>query len=165
MTRSNHQLACVLASLAVAIPACRTGPAQEPRRSGGEAGETSRVALSHSLPPLNGNRLKATMVEVSYDPGKGSAPHSHPCPVIGYVVSGALRSQVKGEPEAVYRAGEGFFEPANAVHLISANASLTEPVKFLAYFTCDHDAHLSVPVSDSRATGGNSDVRRGGEAL
>jgi quercetin dioxygenase-like cupin family protein len=155
MTRSNHQLACVLALLAVAIPACRTGPAQELRRSGGEAGETSRVALSHSLPPLNGNRLKVTVVEVSYAPGSGSAPHSHPCPVIGYVVAGALRTQVKGEPEAVYRAGESFFEPANAVHLTSANASSSEPVKFVAYFTCDHDTHLSVPVSDPGAAGGN----------
>jgi quercetin dioxygenase-like cupin family protein len=154
MTPSNH-LFCVLALIGGAIPACRTGPAQQPARSNGDAGETSRIALSQMLPPLSGNRLKVTVVEVSYAPGKGSAPHSHPCPVIGYVVAGALRTQVKGEPEAVYRAGESFFEPANAVHLISANASSSEPVKFVAYFTCDHDTHLSVPVSDSGAAGGN----------
>jgi quercetin dioxygenase-like cupin family protein len=156
MTRSNHLLAWVLALLGAATPACRTGrPKESPRQSNGDAGETSRITLSQVLPPLNGNRLKATVVEVSYEPGKGSAPHSHPCPVIGYVVSGALRSQVKGSPEAVYRTGESFFEPANAVHLVSANASSSEPVKFLAYFTCDHDTHLSVPVSDAGGAGGN----------
>jgi quercetin dioxygenase-like cupin family protein len=152
MTRSNHQLACVLALLGAAIPACRTGPAQEASRNSGKAGETSRIALSQSLPPLNGKRLKISLVEVSYEPGKGSASHSHPCPVIGYVVAGALRSQLNGEREAIYRAGESFFEPANAVHLISTNASSIEPVKFLAYFTCDRETHLSVPVSDAGAS-------------
>jgi quercetin dioxygenase-like cupin family protein len=147
MTWSNHQSAWVLAWLGMALAACRTGPAQEASHS--VAGETSRIALSHSLTPLNGNHLKATVVEVSYARGKGSAPHSHPCPVIGYIVSGALRTRVKGEQETVYRAGESFFEPANAIHLVSANASSSEPVKFVAYFTCDHDTHLSVPVPDS----------------
>ena len=156
MTRRNHLLVCGLALLGAAVPACRTGPAQESaRRSNGNVGETSRIALSQTLPALNDTGLKATLVEVSYGLGGGSAPHSHPCPVIGYVVSGALRSQVKGAPEAIYHAGQSFYEPANAVHLISANASSSEPVKFLAYFICDHETHLSVPVSDSGGRGGN----------
>jgi quercetin dioxygenase-like cupin family protein len=58
---------------------------------------------------------------------------------------------VKGEPEAVYGAGESFFEPANGVHLISANASRTDPAKFVAYFLCDHETKLSVaPVDGQR---------------
>jgi len=44
--------------------------------------------------------------------------------------------------------GESFFEPANGVHLISANASRTAPAKFLAYFLCDHETKLSVPPVD-----------------
>jgi quercetin dioxygenase-like cupin family protein len=156
MTRRNILFACGLALLGAAVPACRADPPrQSTGRSNGDAGETSRIALSQTLPGLEGTRLKATLVEVSYGPGGGSAPHSHPCPVIGYVISGALRSQVKGANEAVYHAGESFFEPANTIHLISANASSSEPVKFLAYFTCDHETHLSVPVSDSGARGGN----------
>ena len=155
MTRINHPFACVLALLEAALPACRTDPGREPpRRSNDEGAEISRIALSHTLPPLDGNHLKVIVVEVSYLPGGGSAPHSHPCPVIGYIVSGALRSQVNGESEAVYRAGESFFEPANAVHVMSANASSKEPVKFVAYFTCDHETRLSVPVSESGTTGG-----------
>jgi quercetin dioxygenase-like cupin family protein len=55
---------------------------------------------------------------------------------------------VKGEPEAVYKVGESFFEPANGVHEISANASRTAPAKFLAYFLCDHETKLSVPPID-----------------
>jgi quercetin dioxygenase-like cupin family protein len=109
-----------------------------------EKTERARVVLAEALPKMDGERLKATVVEVNYGPGESSAPHSHPCPVIGYVVAGALRTQVRGEKEAVYRAGESFYEPANGVHAVSANASQTEPAKLLAYFVCDHDAPLSV---------------------
>lgn len=109
-----------------------------------------RIAKEQALPHLDGGKLKATLVEVTYAPGAGSAPHSHPCPVIGYVVSGELRTQVKGSPEEKYKAGESFYEPPNGVHLVSANASKTEPAKLLAIFVCDHDAELSTPaVSES----------------
>ena len=71
--------------------------------------EQSRVTLAQTLPQLDGRELKATVIEVTYAPGGSSTPHSHPCPVIVYVVKGALREQVKGEPEAVYQAGDSFF--------------------------------------------------------
>src|SRR6266478_2826993 len=106
-----------------------------------------RIANEQALPQLDGGKLKATLVEVTYAPGAGSKPHSHPCPVIGYVVSGELRTQVKGGSEATYKAGESFYEPPNGVHLVSANASKTEPAKLLAIFVCDHEAELSTPVN------------------
>jgi quercetin dioxygenase-like cupin family protein len=106
-----------------------------------------RIANEQALPQLDGGKLKATLVEVTYAPGAGSKPHSHPCPVIGYVVSGELRTQVKGGAEATYKAGESFYEPPNGVHLVSANASKTEPAKLLAIFVCDHEAELSTPVN------------------
>jgi quercetin dioxygenase-like cupin family protein len=105
-----------------------------------------RIPIAQTLPQLNGERLKTTLVEVTYAPGAASAPHSHPCPVIGYVISGELRTQVKGGQVVTYRAGETFYEPPNGVHLVSANASKTEPAKLLAIFVCDHEAELSTPV-------------------
>ncbi len=88
-----------------------------------EKSERARIVLAQALPKMDGEHLKATLVEVNYGPGESSAPHSHPCPVIGYVVAGTLRTQVRGETEAVYKAGESFYEPANGVHAVSANAS------------------------------------------
>ncbi len=117
------------------------------------SGAQSRVAFAQALPQLDGQHLKVTVVEVTYPPGGSSTPHSHPCPVMVYVVEGILRAQVKGEPEAVYHAGESFYEPPNGVHQVSANASQTEPAKFLAYFICDHETPLSVPPPESK-TGG-----------
>jgi quercetin dioxygenase-like cupin family protein len=116
--------------------------------------ERARIVLSRALPKLDGDQLKATLVEVNYGPGESSEPHSHPCPVIGYVVAGALRTQVRGENEAVYTAGESFYEPAHGVHVVSANASQTEPAKLIAYFVCDHDAPLSVAAPEAARPGG-----------
>ncbi len=110
--------------------------------------------LSRSLSKLDGDHLKAVLVEVNYGPGEASSPHSHPCAVIGYVVEGALRTQVNGEPEVIYKAGESFYEAPNGIHLVSANASSTEPAKLVAYLICDHDTPLSVPVPDSKTERG-----------
>ena len=121
-----------------------------------EAGERAGTVFSRALPRLNGDHLQISVVEVRYGPGESSPQHSHPCPVIGYVVEGAYRMHVKGEPEMIYKAGQSFYEAPNGVHLVSANASSTEPVKFIAYFVCDHDTPLSVPAPASKTEGGRS---------
>jgi quercetin dioxygenase-like cupin family protein len=113
----------------------------------------SRVAFSHGLPQLDGGHLEATVVEVTYPPGGANPRHRHPCPVIGYVLDGALRMQVEGQPERIYRAGESFFESPTDVHQVSANASRDTPARFLAYFVCDHRTPLSVPLTDRPAGG------------
>ncbi len=116
--------------------------------------ERARLAFSHALPHLDGNHLQIKVVEVTYGPGESSSPHSHPCPVIGYILKGKLRTQVQGEPEAIYQAGESFYEAPNGVHAVSANASREEPAKFIAYFVCDRDTPLSIGVPEAKATGG-----------
>jgi quercetin dioxygenase-like cupin family protein len=128
------------AALVVGIAAGRVWAAQASPQSGA----TSRVVLNRALPTLDGAHLENSLVEVSYPPGGSSAPHSHPCPVVGYVLSGAVRMQVKGEQEAIYKAGQSFYEAPNGVHQVSANASATEPATFLAFFTCDHKTALTV---------------------
>lgn len=117
--------------------------------------ERARVAFTHALPPLDGSKLSVTVVEVNYGPGESSEPHSHPCPVVGYILEGALRTQVAGEPEAVYHPGESFYEAPNGVHLVSANAGTTAPTKFLAFFVCDNDLPLSSPAPASKSKGAN----------
>jgi quercetin dioxygenase-like cupin family protein len=117
-------------------------------------GEEARIVFTHALPVLDGGRLEAKVVEVTYGPGERSQAHSHPCAVIGYVIEGAVRMQVKGEPEATYKAGQSFYEAPNGVHAISANASKTQRARFLAYFTCDHESPLTVAAPQSKAVEG-----------
>jgi quercetin dioxygenase-like cupin family protein len=105
-----------------------------------------RPVFSQALPQLDGSRLQVTTVEVTYPPGGSSAPHSHPCPVIGYVLKGAVRMQVKGGALSIYKAGDSFYEAPDGIHLVSENLSAREPATFLAYFICDHAAPLSAKV-------------------
>ena len=128
------------AVLGVAVWGCSTGSAKAP---GG--GAQVRTAFTGGLPEMEGDRLRATVLEVTYEPGGASTPHRHPCPVVGYVVQGNLRTQAEGGRAAVYRAGETFFEAPNVVHLVSANARDDKPARFLAIFTCDRETPLSLP--------------------
>ena len=121
-----------------------------------QAKDRARIVLSQPLPKLDGDHLKVVLVEVHYGPGEASSPHSHPCAVMGYVVEGALRAQVKGQPETIYKAGESFYEAPNGIHLVSANASSAEPATLVAYLICDHDTPLSVDVPESIRPKGES---------
>jgi quercetin dioxygenase-like cupin family protein len=146
--RSVAAVACVVAAGFLGWGQVRSDmpPAEKSKRA--------RIVLAEALPKMDGEHLEATLVEVNYGPGESSAPHSHPCPVIGYVVAGTLRTQVRGEAEAVYTAGESFYEAANGVHAISANASAAEPARLLAFFVCDHEAPLSVAAGEAAGPGG-----------
>jgi quercetin dioxygenase-like cupin family protein len=110
----------------------------------------SKTAFTGKLPVLDGQHLTATLVEVTYPPGGANAAHRHPCPVIGYVLAGAVRMRLKGREEQVFRAGDTFFESPADVHAISANASQNEPARFLAYFVCDRETPLTVPATEGQ---------------
>jgi quercetin dioxygenase-like cupin family protein len=140
MMAATGRIGIAVAMLCAAVWGCSIGSAKAP---GG--GAQVRTAFTGGLPAMKGLRLRTTVLEVTYQPGGASTPHRHPCPVVGYVMQGNLRTQVQGGRIAVYRAGETFLEAPNVVHLVSANASGDKPVRFLAIFTCDRETPLSVP--------------------
>jgi quercetin dioxygenase-like cupin family protein len=102
-------------------------------------GETVTPNFAHAIPNIPGKSLKAVVVD--YSPGGASPAHSHAKSafIYGYVVSGAIETQVAGEAPRVVRAGESFYEVPGAHHVISRNASATEPAKLLAVFVVDTD--------------------------
>jgi quercetin dioxygenase-like cupin family protein len=64
--------------------------------------------------------------------------------VFVYVLSGQIRSENSATgPAKVYKAGETFFEPPGSEHLVSENASETEPASLLAVFVADDGAKLT----------------------
>ena len=75
-----------------------------------------KQGYSHELPAMDGNHLRVIVRDIEVAPGEASPPHSHPCAVIGHVAAGAFRHKVKGELEAIYKAGEDFYEAPNGVH-------------------------------------------------
>jgi len=105
--------------------------------------DTVKTNFSQRIPNIPGKSLVA--VEVSYPPSGASAPHRHSAFVYAYV-SGQIASQVEGQPERIYRAGESWYETPGAHHSIGRNASNTEPAKLLAVFIADTgDNALTTP--------------------
>jgi quercetin dioxygenase-like cupin family protein len=102
------------------------------------------TVYSAQLPNVPGKTFTAIVVE--YGPGGSSPAHRHAGSVFAYVLSGRIRSENSATgPMRVYRAGEAFFEPPGSTHLISANASDTEPASLLAVFVADDHAQLTRP--------------------
>jgi quercetin dioxygenase-like cupin family protein len=102
----------------------------------------AKPVQSEKLPNVPGKSI--TAVQVSYAPGGKSTSHHHAGSVFVYVLSGQVRSEVSGQgPAKVYKAGETFFEPPGSTHLVSENASATEPASILAVFIADDGAKLT----------------------
>jgi quercetin dioxygenase-like cupin family protein len=107
-----------------------------------DAGAKVQPVAMEQLPNVPGKSISA--VVVTYAPGGTSPQHHHAGSVLAYVLTGAIRSQNSATgPVRVYKAGETFFEPAGSEHLVSENASKTEPASLLAIFVADDGAHLT----------------------
>jgi quercetin dioxygenase-like cupin family protein len=132
MKLTMHHIA-VAAVVALAIVGIPTAHAE---------GDKVTPVRSEKLPNVPGKSL--TAVVVNYEPGGKSASHHHAGSVFAYVLSGSIRSENSATgPARVYKAGESFFEPPGSEHLVSENASTTEPASLLAIFVADDGAQLT----------------------
>jgi quercetin dioxygenase-like cupin family protein len=109
--------------------------------SAGSSLNKVEVISSHALPNVPGKRV--TVVRVTYGPGGFTPPHRHGGSVTAYITKGEVRSQLKGGPLETFEVGQSFFEPPGAIHLVSANASNTEPAELIAVFVADEGAELT----------------------
>jgi len=112
------------------------------RAAGEEVGVEVKPVRVEQLRNVPGKTL--TAVVVTYAPAGKSGAHHHAGSVFAYVLSGAIRSESSATgPVKVYKAGESFFEPPGSTHLISENASTTEPASLLAVYVADDGARLT----------------------
>jgi quercetin dioxygenase-like cupin family protein len=139
-------LACALAigkALPLAMNAAAT--AVEPLCASSEAERSPldkvEPIASYALPNVPGKRV--TIVRVFYGPGGFTRAHRHAGSVTAYITKGEIRSQLGGGPLEIFQVGQSFFEPPGATHLVSANASATEPAELIAVFVADEGAQLT----------------------
>lgn len=114
------------------------------------AGEKVTPNFNQPIPNIAGKSLVAVVVD--YAPGAASPSHVHAKSafIYGYVVSGAIESQVNDGPKRIYRAGESFSESPGSRHPVSRNASATKPARLLAVFVVDTDDKvLTTPIQPS----------------
>jgi len=107
----------------------------------GSALDTVEPIASYALPNVPGKRV--TIVRVFYGPGGFTRAHRHAGSVTAYVTKGEIRSQLGGGPVETFKPGQSFFEPPGDTHLVSANASNTEPTELIAVFVADEGAQLT----------------------
>lgn len=113
-----------------------------------EAAESSShvsTLMNRAAPDLSLEGASITVAEVAYAPGGASARHRHGGFVVAYVLEGAIRSQVSGQPEQTFTKGQVFYEPPGGVHAVSRNASTSEPARLLAVLVTPKGEAVTAP--------------------
>ena len=139
-------LACAFAlgkALPVTIDAVATviAPLCASSAQAGSPEDKVELIASYALPNVAGKRV--TIVRVSYGPGGFTRAHRHSGSVTAYITRGEIRSQLGGGAVETFAVGQSFFEPPGSTHLVSANASMTEPAELIAVFVADEGAQLT----------------------
>ena len=118
-------------------------PAEVPSPHASRVGNTSSneatkrsVLIEKSLEDVLGRIV--TISETERAPGTGSTPHRHPgSHNFGYVLEGIYEVQIDDGPVQRLGPGEVFYEYPGALHAVSRNGSLTEPVRYLVFKVAD----------------------------
>ena len=107
------------------------------------AHETITPLITKDLAGFPGEQ--GLMYTVDFPPGFSSPVHRHNAQVLVYVLEGSVVMQVRGQQEVTLRPGETFYENPSDIHIVSRNASSTEPAKFLVFLIHKKDSPLVIP--------------------
>ena len=106
------------------------------------------VLMKQRLADMTGK--EATVLTVDYAPGTASEPHVHPGSVFAYVLEGAVVSQLEGGEPITYTRGQSWYESPKKPHVVSKNASKTEPAKLLVFLLSQEGESLKAPLKSPR---------------
>jgi quercetin dioxygenase-like cupin family protein len=138
-TACRSAFAALLSFAIGAHPASAQGPESE-------APPGPPILFSAPLPEMPGMRLVVVGLTLAPRRDEGSAiGHRHPGSVYVHVTEGTARLGLEGEPVREVRAGEGFFEPAGALHTVMESASATDPASAIAVMIVPEGAPLLTP--------------------
>lgn len=102
------------------------------------------VLMKQSLADMAGK--VATVLTVDYAPGAASDAHVHPGSVFAYVLEGSVVSQGEDEEPMTYTKGQSWYELPKKPHLVSKNASQTEPAKLLVFLLSQEAELIKAPI-------------------
>jgi quercetin dioxygenase-like cupin family protein len=106
-----------------------------------EDGESVRVISAQDIQEkLDGKVAKATIVEVTINPGESGLSHRHPGPGFGYVLEGEYELGIDDQPTKRLKAGETFYEPTGCLHRVSKNPSTRGKTRLIAVVLHPRDA-------------------------
>ncbi len=125
-----------------------------PAEPGAAAAPATQVQKLRTVPHPERPGAEIVVVQLDLPPGAESAAHGHPGLVIGCVVSGEFEFQIQGEPLRRLRAGDTFYEPPGAVHLVSRNPSRTQPARVVVFM--EHPAGSPLVNPPAKAVHGHT---------
>lgn len=147
-----------ISKVAAAVAACLLcAPIAQAQAPAGAASHAATSAsrrgpaalMRRDLIGAPGKEAVVSVIEVP--PGARSPPHRHYAQVFVYELQGSMIMQVKGGPRITISPGETFYEKPTDIHTVSANASQTEPAKFLAILIKDKGKPSTVMVGPHHA--------------
>jgi quercetin dioxygenase-like cupin family protein len=108
------------------------------------SGVKTTELFNQAMEDVLGRRLTIRLVE--REPGNGSPSHRHPgSHTVGYILEGIYEVKIDDKPRKILQPGDVFYEPPNALHEVSRNASSTQPVKYLVIQVSDPSKPATVP--------------------
>lgn len=140
--KTGFNLAAAVAALLLCGALAEAQPSDAPKAAAKPLMEKDLIAAPGK---------EVTMSSVEYPPGGSSPPHRHDAQVFVYVIQGHVTMQVKGGPLETLGPGDTFYESPTDIHIVSANASKTEPAKFLAILIKDKSKSGSRPAAADQA--------------
>ena len=109
------------------------------------------LAVRDIAEKLDGQKTKATTVEVTLGPGEASAPHRHPGPAFGYVLEGEYEWAIDDNPAKILKVGDTFYEPTRCLHRVSRNPSKKGKTRILAVVLHPADVKdIVIPEKDKK---------------
>ena len=108
------------------------------------AEDTVSVLINQRLADMAGK--EGTVMIVDYAPGAASGPHVHPGSVFAYVLEGTVVSQLDGDKPMTYTKGQSWYESPKKPHVVSKNASKTEPARLLVFLLSQEGESLVMPM-------------------
>jgi quercetin dioxygenase-like cupin family protein len=100
------------------------------------------IAERNIVEKIDGKEAKATVVEVTIEPGQAGLPHRHPGPGFGYVLEGEYELGIDDQPSKVLKQGETFYEPTGCLHRVSKNPSATGKTRVIAVVLQPRDSTM-----------------------
>jgi quercetin dioxygenase-like cupin family protein len=89
---------------------------------------------------------EGVLLTVDYPPGGSTPIHRHNAHAFVYVLEGSIVMQLKGGKPVTLTPGQTFYEGPNDIHIVSRNASNTEPAKYVVFLVKDNGAPVLIPV-------------------
>jgi quercetin dioxygenase-like cupin family protein len=147
MSMHSHRWPLILSTAAAVLLGASIVRAQPPAAPTRHTGVEE--LMQRDLIGMPGKEIVVSAIEVP--PGASSPPHRHDAQVFVYVLQGKMIMQVKGGPRMTLGPGQMFYENPTDIHTVSANASNSEPAKFLAFLIKDKGKPATRPVAPDPA--------------